>query len=248
MEILTTQLPSGGYNYDFPSVNITPMNFLQIIKYLENCPKDPLEKYMYDIRMLLEEEPKISDCYVMDLDFLLFVKKLITVSDDLSYTLTVKCPDCGKEIRKKIEIDKDIHFKQIDPKIMEGAQIRLGDTSYDTIVPKVKDLMEVLSTYLRYRKVTDLKLIKTISLIKNFKIMGNQIEKNILEATHSDITLLMALQELYFDRLEGIDIKCPSCSKEGRRGMTVSVESLIVDFFRDIFNNCPINESKILFK
>lgn len=249
MEILTTMLPSGGYNYNFTSINISPLNFLQITKYIENCPKDPMERYMYDIRMLADEEPNILNCYVMDLDFIIFFKKLITVSGDMNYTITVKCPDCGKEIKKKISIESDIHFKQIDEKIMNGATIRLGDKTYDTIVPTVNDFLDVFSTYVRYKKISDIKMIKTISLISNFKIMGNQIEKDILEATHSDITLLMALQELYFDRLEPIEIKCPTCSKEGRRGVvTVSVESLTVDFFRDIFVNCPINESKILFK
>lgn len=249
MEILTTQLPSGGYKYPFTTVSISPMNFLQITKYLENCPQDPLEKYLYDIRLLKEEDPNIQNCYVMDLDFLIFLKKLITVSDDLTYTISVKCPDCGRVLKKRISLESDIHFKQIDSKIMEGAQIRLGNTSYDTIVPTVKDLEEVMSVYIRYKKITDIKIIKTISLIKNFKISANQIEKDILEAKHSDITLLLALQELYFDRLEGIELTCPcSKDKEGRRGMTVSVESLIVDFFRDILNNCPIDESKILFK
>lgn len=247
MEILTTQLPSGGYKYPFTTVNISPMNFLQITKYLENCPKDPLEKYLYDIRLLKQEDPRIEDCYVMDLDFLIFLKKLITVSDDLTYTISAKCPSCGKILKKKISLENDIHFKQIDSKIMEGAQIRLGDRSYDTIVPTVKDLEEVMGMYIRYKKITDIRLIKTISLIKNFKIAANQIEKDVLEATHSDITLLLALQELYFDRLEGVELSC-SCNKEGRGSMTVSVDSLIVDFFRDILNNCPINESKILFK
>lgn len=250
MEILTTQLPSGGYKYPFTSISVSPMTFLEINKYSENCPKNPLEKYLYDIKFLAQEDPKIYDCYVMDIDFLIFLKKLITVNEDqTTYTLTVKCPECGKEIKKKINLEKDIHFKQIDSKIMEGAQIRLGERAYETIIPTVREFLDVFNTYLRYRTVDDLKMIKIISLIKNFKVAGNQIEKDILGATHSDITLLMALYELYFDRLEGIEVTCPNCVKEGRRGVvTMSVDSLVVDFFRDLYNNCPIDQSKILFK
>ena len=87
-------------------------------------------------------------------------------------------------------------------------------------------------------------------MFSNFEIAANKIEAAVQNATHSDITLLKALQDLYFDRLEGIEIICPSCSKnEGeRRSLTVSVSSLIVDFFRDIYINSPINESKIVFK
>ena len=69
---------------------------------------------------------------------------------------------------------------------------------------------------------------------------------------HKDITLLLALKELYNNRLEPIEVYCPNCNNdkniEERRGITVSVESLIVDFFREICNNCPLDGSKILFK
>ena len=95
-------------------------------------------------------------------------------------------------------------------------------------------------------------MIKTIALIKDFDILGNQIEKDVLEATHSDITLLLALRELYYDQLDPIYVQCPECNKglkkEERRSVAVSVDSLIVDFFRDLSINSPINGSKILFK
>ena len=102
MIVLTQQLPSGGYGYGFPSVVINPMNFMEICNYLENVPKDPLEKYLFDINFLEKDDKRILDCYVMDVDFLIFYKKLITVSSDLTYNLTVKCPVCGEEIKKKI--------------------------------------------------------------------------------------------------------------------------------------------------
>jgi len=95
-------------------------------------------------------------------------------------------------------------------------------------------------------------MIKTIALIKDFDFQGNQVEQDVLQATHSDITLLMALRDLYYDRLEPVQVYCPECNKglkpEERRSVAVSVESLIVDFFRDLYINCPIDGSKILFK
>ena len=57
MEILTSQLPSGGYGYEFPSLTIRPMTFMEICGYNENVPTDdPLAKYMYDIKVLLHDE------------------------------------------------------------------------------------------------------------------------------------------------------------------------------------------------
>ena len=252
MEILTSQLPSGGFGYKFSTVTVSPMTFIEICGYFENVPKDPLEKYLFDIKTLVKDDENIKDCYVMDLDFLIFYKKLITVSSDLSYQIKVPCPFCGSEVIKNINFDKDIHFKQVDSKIMNGSRIDLGGHRYETIVPTTTDFLKVFNNYLRYKTVKDIKMIKTIALIKDFDILGNQVEKDVLNATHSDITLLLALRELYYDQVESVDIYCPKCNKglrkDERRSMAVSVDSLIVDFFRDLAINSPINGAKIVFK
>lgn len=251
MDIPVSQLPSGGYGYNFPSVRIKPLNFVEIVAYMDDYPKDDIMgKYLYDLNQLIKDDENIKNCYIMDVDFLMFYKKLCTVSEDLSYQVEVKCPHCGKPIRKTISFDSDIHFKQIDEKIMNGAKIELGGHTYETIVPTVNDFMKVFNVYLRYRKVTDIKMIKTIALMKNFDLQANQIEQDVLNATHKDITLLMALRELYYDRLETINLVCTNCTKEdgGRRSVAVSVESLIVDFFRDLYINSPIDATKIVFK
>lgn len=253
MNIDVSLLPSGGYGYDFPSIRIQPLNFLEITQYLANVPEDDeLGRYLFDMNMLRDDDKNIENCYIMDIDFLIFYKKLCTISDNLTYQVEIKCPDCGKALKKSISFEKDIHFKQIDPKIMNGAKIELGGHRYDTIVPTFKDFMKVFNVYLRYRKIQDLKMIKTIALIKDFDYQGNQIEDDILHATHSDITLLMALRELYYDRLEPVELYCPECNKglkrEERRSVAVSVDNLIVDFFRELYINSPIDGSKILFK
>lgn len=251
MEINVAQLPSGGYGYGFPTVRIQPLTFLGVCQYKDNYPTgDPLGSYLYDLRGLIEDDQRIKECYVMDVDFLIFYKKLCTVSEDLSYQIQINCPHCGKPINKRISFSEDIHFRRIDEKIMKGARIRLNGHEYDTIVPTVNDFMKVFNLYLKYRKVTDIKMIKTIALIGNFDYQANQIESDVLGATHSDITLLMALRDLYYDRLEPIIVECPHCRDERgeRRSVTVSVESLIVDFFRELYVNSPIDASKIVFK
>lgn len=247
--ILTSQLPSKGYGYTIPSVNVSPMNFMEICKYLENVPTDPLDKYLYDVEMLRKEDPRIMNLYVMDVDFLIFYKKLCTVSSEMSYTVSATCPICGSTIQKKISLNKDIHFKQLDEKVMNGCLIEINGHKYETIIPTMKDFLKVFELYLKYKKTDDLKLIKTVALIKDFEYQGNQVENDIFGATHEDITLLLALRELYYDRLEPIEIICPECKKEGKEEIVaVSVDSLIVDFFRDLCINSPIDGSKILFK
>ena len=188
----------------------------------------------------------------MDVDFLIFYKKWLTISGDASFNITVPCPTCGTKIQKTIRMDKDIRYRKIDENVMEGAFIELGGHKYETIVPTVKDFLKVFEKYLRFRKIEDLKMIKTIALIKDFDIRGNQVEDDVINAKHEDITLLLALRDLYYDRLEPINVYCSECNAdkpvEERRSVAVSVDSLIVDFFREICINHPIDGTKILFK
>lgn len=251
MEILTQNLPSGGYGYDFPSITLRPMTFMDIIGYIESAPTDKLSKYLFDIKWVTHDDPKINSCYIMDLDYLIFIKKMISVSKDTALSFSVKCPECGSNIDAKVNI-KDVLFKAVDPAIMEGATVELNGSMYSIKPPTVKEFLDVFSKYLRYRKISDLDTIKLISLIKEFDNSPNKVERDVFGATHDDITALLLLKELYFDRVEPVKLYCQVCNKnksrEERRYVTVRINDLIVDFFREITRSNPITQDKIQFK
>lgn len=248
MEIISSYLPSAGIGYKFPSIHLNPMTFLEMTQYTE-ATKDitPIERYFYDIRMLVDEDHNILNCYIMDIDFLIFYKKLISVSGNTIMNVTVQCPRCGTTIKREVDLEKDIKFENIDEKIMNGAQIMLSGKKYDIRIPTVQNLLKVFDVFKRYSRVNDLKMMKTLSLFEEFDTRSQQIEKDVLGATREDITLLLALRELYFDRVEPIIAYCPKCDKE-RRGMTISVDSLVVDFFQSVCLNSKFDGSKIIFK
>ena len=52
---------------------------------------------------------------------------------------------------------------------MGGAIVDLGGKRYETKVPLVKDLLKVFDVFKRYSRVNDLKMMKTISLFKDFE-------------------------------------------------------------------------------
>lgn len=251
MEILSQHLPSGGYGYTFPSINIKPMTYLDVVGYLESVPSDNLAKYLFSIRWLAADDPNIYNCYIMDLDYLIFMKKLITVSRDLTMNVSVECPHCHKKVEIKLNMD-EVTFKAADNAVMEGAIVNINGMDYNIKPPTVKEFEAVFSNYLRCRKIEDLDTIKLISLVQDFNMNPNKIENTIVNATHEDITMLMALKDLYFDRVEPIKVQCPECNKgkssKERRYLTVRLNELIVDFFREIINNNRITGDKIKFK
>jgi endogenous inhibitor of DNA gyrase (YacG/DUF329 family) len=248
MEIISSYLPSSGIGYNFPSIKLNPMTFLQMTRYMEDT-KDlsQIEKYFYDIRMLVDEDHNILNCYIMDLDFLIYYKKLISVSGNTTLNISVQCPSCGTVIQREVDFEKDIKFEAVDEKIMNGAQIILNKRKYEIRVPTVQNLLKVFDIFKRYSRVNDLKMMKTLALFEDFDTNSQQIEKDVLGATREDITILLALQELYFDRVEPIKAMCPKCDKE-RRGMTISVNSLVVDFFQSLALNSKFDGTKIVFK
>jgi endogenous inhibitor of DNA gyrase (YacG/DUF329 family) len=248
MEIISSYLPSAGIGYKFPSLHLNPMTFLQMTRYTEDT-KDlsQIEKYFYDIRMLIDEDKNILNCYIMDLDFLIYYKKLISVSGNTTLTISVQCPSCGTVVKREVDFEKDIKFETVDEKIMNGAQINLGGKKYEIRVPTVANLLKVFDIFKRYSRVNDLKMMKTLALFEEFDTKSQEIEKDVLGATREDITLLLALQELYFDRVEPIKAICPKCDKE-RRGMAISVNSLVVDFFQSLTLNSKFDGTKIVFK
>lgn len=251
MNILSSQLPSEGFGYPFAAINIKPMTFLDVVEYLESVPKDPLSKYLYDINWLVADDPNIKKCYIMDIDYLRFMKKLTTVSPDLSMEITVTCPDCGKTLKKKLRI-VDIMFKTADPIVMNGAVVKLKGRTYSVTPPTVEEFHKVFQKYLKFRKVSNLDLIKLIALIDDFYDRPNEVEDAVLSATHDDITALLALKDLYFNRVDPVKMYCDICNnglkKEERRELTVSIDELIVDFFREITINNQLDEDKIQFK
>lgn len=251
MEILSQHLPSGGYGYSFPSINIKPMTYLEVVGYLESVPTDRLSKYLFDIRWLAADDPNIYNCYVMDLDYLIFMKKILTVSKDLIMNISVECPQCHNKIESKVDVSK-IMFKAADPAVMEGAIVEINGREYNIKPPTVKEFERVFEKFLRYRKIDDLDTIKLISLVQEFDVNPNGVEDTIVNATHEDITMLMALRDLYFDRVEPIEVYCNKCNKgksgKERRSVTISTKSLIVDFFREIIDHNRIDGNKIKFK
>jgi endogenous inhibitor of DNA gyrase (YacG/DUF329 family) len=197
--------------------------------------------------MLVDEDPNVLNCYIMDLDFLIYYKKLISVSGNTTLTISVQCPSCGTVIKREVDFEKDIKFETVDEKIMNGAQVNLGGKKYEIRVPTVQNLLKVFDIFKRYSRVNDLKMMKTLALFEEFDTKSQEIEKDVLGATREDITLLLALQELYFDRVEPIKAICPKCDKE-RRGMAISVNSLVVDFFQSLTLNSKFDGTKIVFK
>lgn len=249
MQLLVNNLPTKGINYKFVGVQIKPMFYGQILEYMENVPKGDLEKFYFDYCLMKEDDPNIENLYVPDFEFCRYYKKAITISKDEAYTTSFRCPECGTKFYSKVTI-RDIKFSSIDTNIIEGRCIELGGKYYDIKLPTVKEFLNVLRNYRRYKKLSDIRLIQSISIFPEAVKYPNKYESLVVNAQYADIAALTMLHSLYFDPIEPLVVYCPNCNEgivepKNMRGMEVGIDSLASNFFRDILINNKFDKSKI---
>jgi len=275
MELLIQNLPSGKLDYKFNSIKIMPMNFAQILEYMENVPSNPVEKYYFDYKLVQADDPNVDELLLTDLDYVVFFKKGLTVSRNLEFKISTICPIDKTPLSTHVSLS-NIKFNKLDDTLLKGLNVKMNGQYHAVRMPTVAQFMKIFSKYRLYKKITDMKLIKLISLFEDTEMYHQKYETMVINAEYEDITLLASLDELYFNSVEPIITYCPECNnrfereklknlehllalgyKEDsneyqevlnskERGIAVGMDSLIADFFRSVIENNRLTESQIV--
>jgi hypothetical protein len=274
MEVLTEKLPSG-YQYNFISIHLMPMTFAQILEYMENEPDNEVEKLYFDYKLVLQDDPNIDNLMYCDLSYIIFLKKCISISRDEEYKLSVVCPVCHKDIKANVKLS-EIEFNKLDRQFIGGVSVNFSGGYHDIKMPTVSEFMKIFSKYRMYKKISDLRIIRLISLFAESATYLQRVETQVVNATYKDIAMLTMLDKLYYGLIKPINIKCPNCESEfnsnkskkidsmiseGKSeaeinevrnsnygGIAVGIDSLIVNFFRDIIENNRLTDNEIIFR
>lgn len=247
---MTDKLPSG-HHYRFASVTVNPMYFAQVLEYEENCPTDPVEKYYFDYCVLKMDDPNVDDLLLPDMEYLVFLKKALSIGKDASFTATIVCPVCGSKYTHRITVPGDVKYKPIDPSLTGNFQVMIGGQAHVVKIPTVKEFLHVFSNYRKVKKLSDMKIIKLIALFKDSIRYPSRYEDIVVHSTHEDITTLIMLSELCYEQVDPIETFCPICNKgvaesEKKRGTVIGLDGLITNFFRLILENNRASEYQIL--
>lgn len=243
------------------------MTFAQILEYMENCPKNEVEKYYFDYCVVKDDDPNVDHLLLCDLNYVIFFKKAITISEDIKITTRVKCPRCGADLSLQFRLS-DIEFNKLDEQTLNGLRVEFHGEYCDVSMPTVERFLSIFSKYRMYKKVTDLRLIKLISLFEGTDPYLQKYETYVLNSTHKDITVLCMLEDIYFDVIKPMNLTCGNCFnsyeptleeqqldpdeldqirlKHG--GITVSIDQLAVNFFRDVLENNRLTDQEVLFR
>nr|DAX54264.1 MAG TPA: baseplate protein [Bacteriophage sp.] len=274
--LLTQKLPSG-YNYPFMSIRMEPMKFAQVLEYEENVPKSTLEKYYFDYCLLKDEDPNIENLLLIDMEFAIYWKKAITISENLDFSSTLTCPKCGAKLPYHLTL-AEVEWNKMDERALKGLEVKFGNSWYRVRMPTVGQFMKILAKYRLYKREIDVRIIKLVSLFEDSVKYQQRIENMIVNATHGDIAKLIMLEGVYLNFIKGLHVHCEHCErryvptihemeavakenglptdeplpeeyikkiKQFHGGVEIGLQSLVSDFFRDVYYNAAFDPAEI---
>lgn len=234
-------MPSKGLFTDSP-FNLTPMRFDELIDYVETPEKDDIGSYKKDIEKLFLKRNVDLDSYsVVDLDYLLYMTKAVTINEDLKFNVGLTCShDHSNTYVLSISDIRSLDFEDAN-KI--PVYIELDGTQHPISVPTIGKFYKVLTDLSRFGS-TSLTTIRLASLFERYDSNPNEVVELINSANGDDPIALMHIENLIFGRLDDYRYKCKECGSEEGADLT----NIVRNFFRLYIENRGLDRNKIGFK
>ena len=244
--ILTPEdLPSKGLYSQAGPVYFRPLTFLEILDYSNEVAGNSIKDCLKDMRWLMKLDPNIKNHSLYDLDYLIFMMKVHTISDNKTFISDIQCPKCSTRNRVEIELS-DFKFIDAQPTDQLIRRVLLGGKKLQVELPTIGDFADILHTYSIYMKTDKVEIPKLVSLFPEFKTIPNVIENAVFQADREDISILYMLEMKYLSPTESIKRTCSTCNEKG--GMAIGIGSLIPSMFRDLLLNNAVDESQVQYE
>lgn len=245
MLLTAKHLPSQGkFILNQPGIQILPLTFKQIVKYMSHPESNDVLRYRRDLLLLEENGVNLEDVSLLDADYLIHFQKSITISDSLRYISTIKCPHCGNDIQKEVD-SADFQFLDYEDNKVP-SKVKLNGKEFDVWIPTVAEFLRVLDNYVQTHAEVDLDQLKLLSIFKDYNKSPRVIENEVLNCRGNGAAVLLWLDGLLFDRVKPIEVQCPNCSGGGEHvSININIDHINRTFFRDFLWNNPITENEV---
>lgn len=242
MIVHPNDLPSQGLDNNSEILRIEPLNFKEMIKYSRELAraKTELQKYLIDLDLIKSRIHNWRSINLMDLDYIIFLMKKVSVSSDSEFTVSMTCTDCGTENTLYLDLGRVSKPTQLLFDL--SGKVELNGEVLEYRCPSLEEFDKILTKMTKFRKTDEIRLIKLVSMFPKFNELPSKIESSVLEAVGEDIVVLSTLESMYLDSKVDIDYKCSQC-KGGDWSM--GVNSLIDNVFLSLVLSTESTESKI---
>lgn len=234
IEYKATDLP-GKVAYEKPfNVQVrcvTPVEQKYILSLSQKEQRTSKEYTEFLKKLIQIDNPEVTfeDLYWFDVQYLLYRIRYLTYAK-YPIKLVFKCPECGKEITKELEIGA-LEIDEPNPANNKVVLDNLGEIKIRN--KTVRDDIDI-ETFMKRNRIAEDDIQTRLLLIDLCLIKGDKsLEDMYRLAENGDITAsdIITIEKWIEDNVWGVKeellIKCPQCEKEASRGYTLSIE----DFF-----------------
>lgn len=204
MIVYSRDLPTKGLVARAKVCELTPMNFGELLKFLGDEQLTSLREYVRNLECMIKHDPRVGDFSLLDADNLLFMFQVVTINKSLSIPITIRCPHCGKFHTKSIN-SNEIEFTDLSEDALEIFKVKLDGKYHSIKYVTISEFIEKVSKLPRYIESEKLNLVKLITMLDVPVSMAANL---VLNAVQEDISTLNYLDNLWFDLISPIEIKC----------------------------------------
>lgn len=242
MIVYSRDLPSKGVGTSIDQYELHPLNFKELMDYVGNDEFTKLRYYIKDLRILLKQQDKIGSASIIDADYLIYLMKVLTISDEVKFTYSYKCKCCGQRVSGSIS-STNLVFREIDPRYFTLYKINIGGVDLYWHQVTIEEFIDYTAKLPRNMEFPDLKLIKLASMFTSDQTPIQKVLEIFHNATGDDIKTLLFVKAAYFDVVKPVTLKC---EKGGET--VVGLNDLTTDMFHLLLQNRRLDPSKIHFK
>lgn len=241
MLIYSKDLPSKGVLLTPESYELTPLNFKELMDYVGNPELTKLRNFIKDLRLLMKMDPKIGEASIIDAEYLIFMMKMLTISNEVFFNYSYKCSCCNKMVTGKIS-STEIVFREIDPRYFSLYSIKVGDHNLYWHPVSIAEFIEITKMLPKGEDI-DLKLLKVASMFTAPETPISKVLGIFNGAVGDDIKTVLYIKSAYFDVVKPVRLKC---EKGGET--VVGLNDLTTNMFQLLLQNRRLDTSKISFK
>lgn len=243
MLVKTVDMPDQGKLSPLVEmVNIEPLTFGELLKYLGDEQLTPAREYIRSLNYLVNIDPNIGNLSILNADYILYVFKALSASKETKLVLSCKCEHCGKTHNHKMMLN-EIEFKDVAEEAMKVKSVKLIDDHIKIKYPTINEFIKFVGRLGRYQENINIDTLKLASML------DVQVESSavtiISNCRQEDIALINCLDNMWFKLVVPVPIPCPD--NLDKRGTTATFSMSAVDIFLDIVQLNPITGDQILF-
>jgi len=235
-QIAVNTFPLGGKaKYSFSMLEIRPLNFMDIVGYVDASRKigegvlADYERLMMNFNLMKTKVPQYYELHWPDFLYANFLMWAYSVSPEFRFYISYECAECGEENTVAIDLASVQFIKY--PNV--AYQITLNDTIINGWFPRAIDVEKKLHDYLSRARSNPLPLDIAILMFsfEDYNKDPVKFEQDLKEAVHDDAHDLLTILSYMTHPIEPISHVCknPDCNSQTLVPFYYTIQK---DFFR----------------